>query len=135
MILEISNISGEPLQSQIVGQIKALVLKGTISPGFALPSIRALAKDLRVSVITTQRAYESLENEGLIISQPARGFFVADLDKEIRLELARNSFEEKLAPILASAIKEGLKEKDIFEILQNEIKKHINTFAGDGSHD
>ena len=117
MILEISNISGEPLQSQIAGQIKAQILKGVLKSGYALPSIRVLAREQRVSVITVQRAYESLEHDGLIISQPAKGFFVAEINENDRLEIARRSFAEKFTPIAATAIKEGLTKQDISAIV------------------
>lgn len=117
MILEISNISGEPLQSQIAGQIKALILKGMLKPGYALPSIRVLAREQRVSVITVQRAYETLEHDGLIISQPAKGFFVADINENDRINIARKSFAGKFTPIATTAIREGLTRQDISAIV------------------
>lgn len=121
MILELSNISGEPLQSQITSQIKAQILNGLLPAGYALPSIRSLAREQHVSVITTQRAYEALEREGLIVSMPGKGFFVTELKETERNELARANFLAKLEPIIATALKEGLNEKEIFELIGNRL--------------
>ena len=126
MIIELSNITGEPLQAQIAGQIKALILKGVLKAGYCLPSIRALAREQRVSVITVQRAYETLEREDLLISQPAKGFFVTDLSEDKRQELAGKNFIEKFSLIAATAFKEGLTDEDIIDLVKNIIDKQKN---------
>ncbi len=77
MTILIDPRSGRPIYEQIVGQIRRQILSGALEEGEALPSIRALAKDLGISVITTKRAYEELEGAGLINTQPGRGSFVA----------------------------------------------------------
>ena len=79
MDIILSNVDGTPIYEQIARQIKAKIVGGELQPGEALPSMRLLAKDLRISVITTKRAYEELEREGFIISQTGRGSFVARL--------------------------------------------------------
>ena len=77
MQLYIDNRSGAPIYDQIYSQIKDAILSGQVAEGEALPSIRALAKDLRISVITTKRAYEELEREGFVITTPGKGCYVA----------------------------------------------------------
>ena len=78
MQIYLSNSGQEPIYAQITRQIKEQILSGALRPGDALPSIRLLAKELRISVITTKRAYEDLERDGFILTQPGRGSFVAD---------------------------------------------------------
>ena len=95
----ISNASGMPIYEQIVSQIKKKILSGELMEGEMLPSIRALAKDLRISVITTKRAYDELEHEGLICTVAGKGCFVAARNKEwVREELLRK-IEEHLQEI------------------------------------
>ena len=78
MNIIISNASDKPIYDQIYNQIKTAILSGQLAPGQALPSIRALAKDLRVSVITTKRAYEELEKGGYLHTVPGKGCYVAE---------------------------------------------------------
>ena len=77
MNLIISNSSGKPIYEQITAQIKNSILSGELQEGEALPSMRALAKDLRISVITTKRAYEDLERDGFVVTVAGKGCFVA----------------------------------------------------------
>ena len=86
MEIILSNVDGTPIYEQIARQIKAKIVGGELQPGEALPSMRLLAKDLRISVITTKRAYEELEREGFIISQTGRGSFVAPVGVELLRE-------------------------------------------------
>ena len=86
MELVIRNNSGQPIYDQISGQIKAQILSGALSPGDALPSIRGLAKDLKISVITTKRAYDELEAQGLINTVAGKGCFVAPQNRELLRE-------------------------------------------------
>lgn len=83
MNLILRNASGQPIYDQITSQIKALILSGELKTGDALPSMRALAKDLRISVITTKRAYEELERDGFIETVPGKGSFVAQANLEL----------------------------------------------------
>ena len=82
MNIIISNISDKPIYEQIYLQIKGAILRGDLKEGEALPSIRALAKDLRISVITTKRAFDDLERDGFIYSVQGKGSFVAAKNKE-----------------------------------------------------
>ena len=83
MDIIISNASGKPIYEQITVQIKSQILSGALTAGDALPSMRTLAKELRISVITTKRAYEELERDGFICSQVGKGSFVADTNHEL----------------------------------------------------
>ena len=80
MELIIRNTTNQPIYDQIYSQIKAQIIAGKLSPGEALPSIRALAKDLRISVITTKRAYDELEADGFLYTVAGKGCFVAEPD-------------------------------------------------------
>ena len=78
MEIIIRNTGGQPIYEQIYSQLKAQIIAGALSPGEALPSIRALAKDLKISVITTKRAYDELEAEGFLYTVAGKGCFVAE---------------------------------------------------------
>ena len=97
MELIIRNNSGQPIYDQISGQIKAQILSGALSPGDALPSIRGLAKDLKISVITTKRAYDELEAQGLINTVAGKGCFVAEPDLALFREQSLHLLEDHLA--------------------------------------
>lgn len=96
MDILISNASGRPIYEQITSQIKAMILSGTLREGEALPSMRLLAKELRISVITTKRAYEDLERDGFIETVTGRGSFVAGKNLEFVREEHLRMIEEKL---------------------------------------
>ena len=97
MELVIRNTANQPIYEQIYSQIRAQIIAGTLRPGDALPSIRALAKDLRISVITTKRAYEELEREGFLTTVPGKGCFVAARDLELVREETLRRVEEHLS--------------------------------------
>ena len=97
----ISNQSGKPIYEQIVEQVKALIISGELKEGDALPSMRLLAKELRISVITTKRAYEELEREGFLYSQTGKGSFVAGKNTEfLKEEQLRKVEAIPLCPLL-----------------------------------
>ena len=100
MDIIISNAGGTPIYGQIVTQIKNQILSGALSAGDALPSIRTLARELRISVITTKRAYEELERDGFIETVAGKGSFVAQQD----VELARESSLREIELHLQSAL-------------------------------
>ncbi|MED4956621.1 GntR family transcriptional regulator [Paenibacillus sp. FSL R5-0527] len=100
MDILLSHSSGEPIYLQIVRQIRESILQGKLSPGTALPSIRQLAKDLQISVITTKRAYNELEQEGLIDSVVGKGSFVAGGNQEFIREQRLRALENKLREVL-----------------------------------
>jgi GntR family transcriptional regulator len=124
MLLNLTDLSGEPLQSQISRQIRAKILAGEIGAGSDLPSIRKLAKDHRVSVITVQRAYESLEREGLIHSRRGKGFFVSKLSENTKKKMAKQRLLENLEPPFVAALAEGLTPEDIREIVSKVLKEN-----------
>lgn len=99
MQLYIDNRSGAPIYDQIYSQIKDAILSGQVTEGEALPSIRALAKDLRISVITTKRAYDELENEGFIYTLPGKGCFVAERSTELLREENLRKIESHMQEI------------------------------------
>ena len=97
MELIIRNTTNQPIYDQIYSQIKAQIIAGKLSPGEALPSIRALAKDLRISVITTKRAYDELEADGFLYTVAGKGCFVAPRDLELVREDCLRRVEEHLS--------------------------------------
>ena len=103
MNIYIRNDSGQPIYEQIVSQIKALILSDELQPGDTLPSMRLLAKELRISVITTKRAYEELERQGFIVSQTGKGSFVAEKDLELVREEHLRRIEAHMQAILTEA--------------------------------
>lgn len=117
MILNLTDLSEEPLQGQIYRQIRALILASDLDAGTMLPSIRGLAREQKVSVITVQRGYEMLEREGLIISRRGKGFFVTDIKNSTKKDLAEQHLSEKLIPILKIARDEGMSEEEIKKVI------------------
>ena len=122
MQLYIDNRSGAPIYDQIYSQIKDAILSGQVTEGEALPSIRALAKDLRISVITTKRAYDELESEGFIYTLPGKGCFVAERSTELLREENLKKIEEHMHEVrrLASACRLTENELDDMWRLQKE---------------
>ena len=116
MDILIRNADGTPIYEQIYTQIKAAILSGALHEGDALPSIRALAKDLRISVITTKRAYEELEREGFIISQTGRGSFVAPVGVELLREEQLRRVETYLEEAAKAAHLGNLEKDEFLEI-------------------
>ncbi len=118
MNIIISNANNKPIYEQIFTQIRDQILSGDLTPGQALPSIRALAKDLRVSVITTKRAYEELEKAGYVYTVPAKGSYVAEKNTQLVREAYLTRIEELLHQILPLADSCGLGEEDLVEMLR-----------------
>ena len=118
MQLYIDNRSGAPIYDQIYSQIKDAILSGQVAEGEALPSIRALAKDLRISVITTKRAYEELEKDGFLYTIPAKGCYVAPRNKELLREENLKKIEASLTEAIRLAASCGLDKKDLAEMLE-----------------
>ena len=116
MQLYIDNRSGAPIYDQIYSQIKDAILSGQVTEGEALPSIRALAKDLRISVITTKRAYDELEAEGFIYTLPGKGSFVAPKNTELLREENLRRIEEHMREISALAVQSGLTRQELSEM-------------------
>ena len=123
MILNLTDLSGEPLQSQIYRQIRAMILAGDLKAAEMLPSIRRLAREEKVSVITIQRGYELLEREGLILSRRGKGFFVSEIHELEKKELAKKRFIENIEPTIELARNEGMTKEEITGILVELLKK------------
>lgn len=115
MELIIRNNSGQPIYDQISGQIKAQILSGALSPGDALPSIRGLAKDLKISVITTKRAYDELEAAGYLVTVAGKGSFVAEGNRALQREARLREMEEHLTKAIALGRECGLGTEELRE--------------------
>lgn len=113
----LSNSSSEPIYEQIARQIRAQIISGELEEGTLLSSIRSLAHDLQISVITTKRAYEELEREGLIDSVGGKGTFVAAQNPEFLREKRMKLVEEKLADAVSEARLLGLGRSELAEML------------------
>ena len=119
MEIIINNSSQVPLYEQIQSQIKSQILSFSIKPGEMLPSIRMLAKELKVSIITTKRAYEELEKEGFITTVAGKGTFVTESTNERVRELAIYEIENKLEDAIIASKAIGLTFEEMIEILKN----------------
>jgi GntR family transcriptional regulator len=117
MRILISNASPDPIYEQIVRQIRAQILSGDLSEGDLLPSIRKLARNLQISVITTKRAYEELEREGFINTVGGKGTFVAAENPEFLREKRMKVVEEKLAEAVEQARLLGVRPAQLAEML------------------
>ena len=118
MYILIDNKSGAPIYDQIVAQIKRQILDGSLTEDEALPSIRSLAKDLRISVITTKRAYEELEQEGFNYTMPGKGSYVAPRDPQLMREENLKKIEEHMRQIHQLAGLCGLSQAELQEMLE-----------------
>jgi GntR family transcriptional regulator len=121
----VSNSSGSPLYEQIREQIGAAILSGELADGDALPSVRALARDLRISVITTTRAYAELAAEGFITTVPGKGAFVQPLDSALVREQRVRQVEASLQAALDAARLVGLSRDELVEILDTLIQTEV----------
>ncbi len=117
--ININNSSTIPLYEQIKNQIKAQILNSSLKPGEGLPSIRNLAKELKVSIITTKRAYEELEKEGLIQTVTGKGTFVAVQNTERLKEMTMFEIENKLEEIIKQAKSVGITLEEGLEIFKS----------------
>ena len=118
MHLFIQNSSDKPLYEQIMDQIKGQILSGTLREGDLLPSIRLLAKELRISVITTKRAYDELEREGFVHSVAGKGTFVASVKQSQLQEIKWQEVEKNLKQAAHDARLSGISLEELIEILR-----------------
>lgn len=125
MQIFIDNKSGSPIYDQIYSQIKAQIISGALKEDEALPSIRTLAKDLRISVITTKRAYDELEREGFIYTVAAKGCFVAPKNIELLREENLRQIESRMEEIIKLAAGCNLKQTDIIEMFKNLMEEQL----------
>ncbi len=119
MLLNLTDLSSEPLHGQISRQIRARILAHRLIDGEPLPSIRVMAREHKVSVITVRRAYEDLEREGLIRSRPGKGFFVSEIPREAKQTLAEERLTATLTRLLDEALAEGLDPRRIREVFHH----------------
>lgn len=118
MQIIISNSSKEPIYEQITNQVKSSILAGELQEGTAIPSMRKLAKDLQISVITTKRAYEELEREGFIYSIVGKGSFVAEQNLEVIREKKMKAIEEQLSAVITNSREIGLSLEELQQLLK-----------------
>lgn len=125
MELIIRNTTNQPIYDQIYSQIKAQIIAGNLSPGEALPSIRALAKDLRISFITTKRAYEELEKDGFLYTVPGKGCYVAPRNVELLREENLKKIEEHIDEALRLALEAGLAKEELLEMVTFALEEQL----------
>ncbi|MBG9914986.1 GntR family transcriptional regulator [Bacillus sonorensis] len=118
MNILISNASDEPIYMQIVNQFKEQIVKGELAEAEPLPSIRNLAKELKISVITTKRAYDELEKEGFIVTVAGKGSYVAAINTEMLRETKVKMIEEKMTEAITEAKLAGLTLKELQDMLR-----------------
>lgn len=118
MNIVIATQSKEPLFKQIKEQIKQHIYSGALTEGDALPSIRVLAKDLKVSVITTKRAYEDLEKEGYVLSSVGKGTFIAGQQPHVLREWQVRKIENELEKTVQAGKRIGLTKSEMIELLE-----------------
>jgi len=115
----LNNTSGVPLYEQLSAQIKEEIITGSLKKGEALPSMRILAADLHVSVITTKRAYEDLAREGFLYSMPAKRYFVAEVNQQKIERAVKKNIEARLCEACTEARKISLSVEDLCSMLEN----------------
>ena len=118
MNIIISNSGDKPIYEQITAQIKAMVMSGQLKEGDVLPSMRTLAKELRISVITTKRAYEDLERDGFITTVVGKGSFIKAADTSLVREERLKQIEELLGRAVVLAGESGIRKEEVLEILE-----------------
>ena len=116
MNIVISNKDDRPIYEQITSQMKNMILSGKLEEGSQLPSIRALAKNLRISVITTKRAYEELERDGFIITVAGKGSYVAENNSAVLKEEKMKQLEENVRGLIEEAYNSGISKEEVKEI-------------------
>lgn len=117
MTITIDNHGGTPIYDQVCRQIRAAIQSGALAADEALPSIRSLSRDLRISVITTKRAYEDLEAEGFIVTTPGKGSFVAPQNPELQREEMLKQVEQHLQNAVDAARRGGIGRGEVREML------------------
>ncbi len=118
MDIIISNSSGKPIYEQITSQIKEMIMNGTLKEGDSLPSMRNLAQQLRISIITTKRAYEELERDGFIDTFTGKGSFVSRQDQEFLREEGLRQIEQNLTLAVEKAKQCGVQLNELQDILK-----------------
>ncbi|RND01763.1 GntR family transcriptional regulator [Lysinibacillus halotolerans] len=125
MHIRLSNASDKPIYEQITQQIKQAILTGVLKPGEVLPSIRSLAKELKISVVTTKRAYSDLENDGFIETVAGKGSFVAKRNQDFLREELLRQVEESLQKAVQTAKLAGMPKEELVELLSLLVEEEI----------
>lgn len=123
MNIIINNSSMQPIYEQIVGQMKEQIMSGALKQDAALPSVRTLSKDLRISALTVKKAYDALEQEGFVITVHGKGSFVAGVNPQIAAEEARKEVEKTLESAVRFGRSRGMSAeelKELFELIVDE---------------
>ncbi|MBE5886212.1 MAG: GntR family transcriptional regulator [Lachnospiraceae bacterium] len=123
MNIIISNSSMQPIYEQVVSQVKQEILNGSLAPESKLPSVRELAGELRISALTVKKAYDTLEQEGFIVTVHGKGSFVAGVNRDLALEAQKKEVEKELDSVIKKAKSCGMTEEEItqlFELLMEE---------------
>lgn len=123
MEIKISNLSSVPIYQQVATQIKSNILNGSLKNNDQLPSIRRLAKELEVGIITVKKSYEVLLQEELIYSKGAVGYFVNDIDLDTVLTIKKEEYLDELKSIIDKAINDGLNKNDIKDIINSVLEE------------
>ena len=118
MKIIVTQASTLPIYEQIINQIRDQVVSGELREEEALPSIRALARELQVSVITTKRAYEELEKEGVIVSIPGKGFYVCKQNNDFLKEKQRRYLEERFLELIRESKNAGMDLEEILSMIE-----------------
>jgi GntR family transcriptional regulator len=118
MKMVVSNMSQTPIYEQIENQIKEMILTGQLKAGEQLPSIRILAKDLKIGIVTCRRAYDDLCEEGFLISHPGKGVFVAEVNREQARNIYRQVLKDQLKDVCEYAKNSGFCKKDVIDIVE-----------------
>ena len=126
MEIKISNLSSVPIYQQVATQIKSDILNGSLKNNDQLPSIRSLAKELEVGIITVKKSYEVLLQEDLIYSKGAVGYFVNDIDLATVLMIKKEEYLDELKSIIDKAINDGLNIEDIKDIVDKVLEEKSN---------
>ena len=124
MEIKISNLSSVPIYQQVATQIKSNILNGSLKNNDQLPSIRSLAKELEVGIITVKKSYEVLLQEDLIYSKGAVGYFVNDIDLATVLMIKKEEYLDELKSIIDKAINDGLNIEDIKDIVDRVLEEN-----------
>ena len=124
MEIKISNLSSVPIYQQVATQIKSNILNGSLKNNNQLPSIRSLAKELEVGIITVKKSYEVLLQEELIYSKGAVGYFVNDIDLDTVLTIKKEEYLDELKSIIDKAINDGLNINDIRDIFNSAMEEN-----------
>lgn len=117
MHIILNNSSMVPIYEQLMSQIKALVIGGELKPGAPLPSVRALSTELKISALTVKKAYDRLEEEGIVVTVHGKGSYVAETDAQLAEEARRREVERQFEEAIARALAAGMAKDEIEELV------------------